>query len=322
MQILTVTLNPALDEAVSLEELVLGDRNRCSLDSLDPGGKGVNASRVIRRLERETLAVGFAGGVTGAWLREKLEAESVPHEFYEVAEPTRINIMIYERDARRRSRLYLPGARVSEDRLAEIERRLAGVPAGGVVILAGSIPPGLSFATYRSLVQSLKRRGVRTIVDTSGAPFVAALTASPTLVKPNVEEAAELLQRPLRDDNDVLGAAHELQAMGAECVVISQGAEGAIGVDGAGAWKATPPQIVARSTVGSGDSMVAGLAIALNEFGSLEEGLRLGTATGAATAMVAGTRLCDARDVYALLDGVRVTPLKSRARTLTRAAED
>jgi 1-phosphofructokinase family hexose kinase len=311
--ILSVTLNPALDEAVSLDTLVLGDRNRCSLDSLDPGGKGLNASRVIHRLGRETLATGFAGGVTGAWLREKLDAERVPHAFYEVEEPTRINIMIYERDTGRRSRMYLPGAHVTEEGLAQLTSRLAAVPSGGVVIIGGSIPPGLPPTVYRDVIRLLRQRAVQTILDTSGAPFLAALAAAPALVKPNVEEAAELLGRPLRCDGDVLAAAHELRSMGAERVVISQGAEGAIGVDAGGAWKAVPPRVEARSTVGSGDSMVAGFAIALNEGGSLAEGLRLGTATGAATAMVPGTRLCQAQDVAALLEEVKISRLAAAA---------
>jgi 1-phosphofructokinase family hexose kinase len=299
-------LNPALDEAVALETLVLGHKNRCSLDSLDAGGKGINASRVIHRLSRDTIALGFAGGVTGELLRQKLDDEAVPHQLWDVPEATRVNIMIYERRSGRRSRLYLPGPQVHPMRLVDLEMRLDALLPGSVVVFGGSVPPGLPATVYRDLIRLVKPHGIRTIVDASGEALAAALDAAPELIKPNVSEASELLERSLPDDAAVLAAARELRARGAEHVVISQGERGAIGVNAAGAWKAVPPKIHARSTVGSGDSMVAGLAIALDEGQPLIEGLRLGTATGAATAMIPGTRLCRAQDVQTLLGAVTI----------------
>lgn len=310
--ITTVTLNPALDEAVALDELVPGAINRCDLDALDPGGKGINASRVARRLGRATLAMGFAGGPTGEMLRADLDAEGVPHDFVTVAEPTRLNVMIYERGSGRRSRLYLPGPHVDAAALAALRERLLAVPRATVVV-GGSLPPGLAAETYRELVAALVARGARTIVDAAGAALRAALAAGPALVKPNVEEASELLGRALDGDDDVLAAALELRARGARYAVVSQGGDGAIGAGPDGCWKALPPPVLARSTVGSGDSMVAGLAIALDEGRGLDDGLRLGTACGAATAMTAGTHLCRAEDVERLLPRVRIVPIAARS---------
>jgi 1-phosphofructokinase family hexose kinase len=312
-RITTVTLNPALDEAVALESLVLGGKNRCSLDALDPGGKGVNASRVISRLGRSTIALGFAGGLTGDFLREKLQAEGVSHRFVTVAEATRVNIMIYEYHDGRRSRLYLPGPTIAQSCLRELELQLDAVEPGSVVIFGGSVPPGIPASVYRDLIRRLKSNGVQSVVDTSGAALAAALEAAPAIIKPNVEEASELLGRALPDDDAVLAAAREFQSMGAQRVVISQAAAGAICVEGSNAWKAVPPAVQSRATVGSGDSMVAGLAIGLDENCSITEGLRLGTAAGAATAMVSGTSLCRARDVAALLPRVTVGELTAVA---------
>lgn len=285
---------------------MLGGINRCTLSTLDAGGKGLNASRVIRRLGRETIALGFVGGVTGAMLRAALDDERVQHAFDDVAELTRINVMVYERASARRSRLYLPGARVEPERLADLHVRLGQARAGGVVILGGSLPPGLPESTYFDLVTWLRERGVRAVVDASGAALARVLEAKPALIKPNVEEAEEVLGRRIAGDADALEAARELRRRGAEAVVISQGADGAIGVDADSAWKALPPAIVARSTVGSGDSMVAGLAIALDEACGLDEGLRLGTAAGAGTAMTPATHLCRREDFDLLLPQVRV----------------
>ncbi len=307
--ILTVTLNAAVDEAVSVDEFVLGGSNRCRLDALDAGGKGLNASRVMHRLGRATIALGFVGGVTGQMVRARLDEERVLHAFDDVPELTRLNVMIYERSGGRRSRLYLPGATVTPDRLQSLKTRLAQAPSGALVAFGGSLPPGLPETTYRDLVLWLAERGVRSVVDTSGAALDAVLEARPLLIKPNVEEACECLGREIRNDGDAVEAAQRLRARGAVNAVISQGADGAIGAGPEGCWKAIAPSVTARSTVGSGDSMVAGLAIALDESGSLAEGLRLGTAAGAATAAVPGTQLCDPGEIERLLPLVVVTPI-------------
>lgn len=221
--ITTVTLNPALDEAISLDRFALGGVNRSSLDALDPGGKGVNASRVIARLGRETLALGFVGGVTGNLLREKLDAEALLHAFDEVEELTRLNVMIYERAGGRRTRLYLPGPHVPAAKLDLLKARLEQVPSGAYVVFSGSVPPGLLATIYRDLMLSLNARGVHSIIDTSGEALASVLEAHPALIKPNVEEAAELLGREIEDDDAVIEAAHELCRRGARRVVISQG---------------------------------------------------------------------------------------------------
>jgi 1-phosphofructokinase family hexose kinase len=304
----TVTLNPAIDEALTIDELVLGGVNRCGLSFVDVGGKGVNASRVIHRLGRETVALGFVGGITGAMVRSRLDEEGVEHAFDDVEQMTRINVMLYERAKVRRSRIYLPGARVEAARLADLKMRLQQFRER-IIVFGGSLPPGLPETTYYDLVRWLRERGVRSIVDTSGTPLAQVLAAGPALVKPNVDEAAEVLGRAIVTDDDALSAALELRRLGAESVVISQGADGAVGASAEGTWKAIPPALVARSTVGSGDSMVAGIAIAFNEGNGLAEGLRLGTAAGAGTAMTPHTHLCERTDFERLLPLVTLRSL-------------
>ncbi|HEY6958635.1 MAG TPA: 1-phosphofructokinase [Candidatus Limnocylindria bacterium] len=304
--IATVTLNPAVDEAISTDELVLGAQNRVGLDGLDPGGKGLNASRVIARLGRETLALGFVAGVTGALLRTWLDDEGVRNAFDDVGGLTRVNVMAYERANGRRTRIYLPGARVEPGDLASLVARLDALDRGTVVVFGGSVPPGLPAAVYADLIARCGSRGLRTVLDTSGPALACALEAQPYLIKPNAEELAELIGAPVETECEIVSAAREICVRGAGAVVVSMGAAGAIGVDGTGAWHARPPRIEALSTVGSGDSMVAGLAIALAEGSGLAEGLRLGTAAGAATALQTGTRLCRSDDVARLLPDVAV----------------
>lgn len=309
--ILSVTLNPAVDEAVTIQEVVLGSINRCRLGSFDVGGKGINASRVIARLGRATIALGYVGGVTGGFIRSSLDAEGVAHAFDDVDEMTRLNVMVHEITGDRRSRFYLPGARVEPERIVSLQTRLEAANAGDVVVLGGSLPPGLPETTYADLVRWLAERGILTVVDTSGAALAHALEAGPTLIKPNVEEAGEVLGRAIEGDDEALAAAHELRRRGAQSAVISQGAAGAVAAGLGGSWKAIPPTIVALSTVGSGDSMVAGLAIALHEGSGLAEGLRLGTAAGAGTAVTPATHLCRLEDFRRLLPQVELRPLES-----------
>lgn len=307
--ITTVTLNPAVDEAIALEEIALGDINRCDLDAVDPGGKGLNASRVIARLGRRTRALGFVAGVTGELIRARLDAEGVAHAFDDVPGLTRINVMVLERRISRRTRLYLPGPRVGPADLERLRSRLAALGPGATVVIGGSVPPGLAPGVYGDLVRWLNDRGVRTVVDASGTALESALAAGPGLIKPNVEEAVALLGRQLTSDEDVLEAARALRALGAEHVVISQGARGAIGVDAAGAWKVRGPAVLVRTTVGAGDSMVAGLAIALDEGLGLAEGLRIGTAAGTATCAVPGTQLGSRDEIERLLPRITVEPI-------------
>ena len=311
--ITTVTLNPAVDEAISIDAMAVGALNRCDLDAVDPGGKGINASRVVARLGGRTLALGLVAGVTGALVRERLDAEGVPNAFDQIGGLTRINVMLLERRQARRTRLYLPGPRATLADLERVRARLARCSAGDIVVLAGSVPPGLPLSVYGELVEWLHTRGVRAIVDASGQALESALLARPELVKPNVEEAEELLGRAIVDDGDALAAAGALRSLGADRVVISQGAHGAIGLDASGAWKVRAPAIFARSTVGAGDSMVAGLALALASGEGLAEGLRLGAAAGAATAMVPGTQLCAADEVARLRSRIAVEPLGAAA---------
>jgi 1-phosphofructokinase len=302
-------MNPALDEAISIGHVDMGEINRCALDALDPGGKGINASRVIKRLGRSTSALGFAGGVTGSVLRARLDEEGVPNELIEVPGFTRINVMLFEGDSRRRTRFYLPGPAVDSDHLALLRGMLEKVEPGPVVVLGGSLPPGIPDDAYAMLCSWLQARGSEVIIDASGSALRAALATKPLLIKPDLEEAQELLGRELQTEAQIVAAATELLTQGPRNVVISCGAHGAIGVGPDGCWKATPPKVIARSTVGSGDSMVAGLAIAFAERRGLVEGLRLGSAAGAATAMLAGTHLANLDDIERLLPAVELSEL-------------
>lgn len=304
--IYSVTLNPTLDESLSVDTLEIAATNRCSFSALEPGGKGINASRVIHRLGRGTLAFGIAGGVSGGFLSSALDNEGVPHDFEIIDGFTRVNIMVFETGSHERTRFYLPGPTVTRAALMAIAHRLEVAVPGEIVIFGGSLPPGLPTETYAELMVRLHDRGVRCIIDSEGSALAAAIEANPVLVKTNVDVAEELLGRRLQTIDALVDAGYELLQRGAQHAVISRGDAGAIGVGPEGAFNVRPSSLYTSRAVGSGDSMTAGMAIAFNEGMSFENALRWGSAAGTATSMTQGTKLCDPRDVYRSIPGVRV----------------
>lgn len=308
--IVSLTFNPAVDKTVFVDRLALGKVNRVGHSQIDPGGKGINVSRVVHRLGRPTIAFGFLAGNLGAIIARALDEEGVAHRFAWVAGDTRLDVVVVDEAAGTSTKLYDRGPEIdagSVDRLlADVGRWL---PAARVLVAAGSLPPGVSHDVYAHLLAEASRVGVPTILDADGETLRRGLAGRPALIKPNVEEAEGLLGRRLPDMAAVIAAARELQGRGARAVVISAGSRGSICATAERVLHAIPPQVERRSTVGSGDSLVAGLAIALAEGGDIADGLRLGTAAGAATAMTQGTQLGTRADVELLVPRVEVQEL-------------
>jgi len=305
--IITLTPNPSVDQTLFVHQLEVNDVNRYADSQLDPAGKGINVSRMAHRLGWPTIAFGFLGGEIGVIAERALDGEGVPHHFVFVPGQTRLNVTVVDESQRTSTSFYGPGPSVALDRLATLDGLLRfWLRAGRVLVLAGSLPPSVPDGLHAGYVRLAQAEGVVTILDADGEAFRLGVEAGPSLIKPNREEAERLLGRPLADTPAVVDGARELVARGIPMVVISLGSEGAICADSRGVWHAIPPEIESRSTVGSGDSLVAGLAVALARGDDIVEGLRLGTAAGAATAMTPGTSLGTDEEVYALLPHVRV----------------
>jgi 1-phosphofructokinase family hexose kinase len=309
--ILTLTPNPAVDETLWVEHLAIGAVEHASESQLDPAGKGVNVSRVVHRLGWPTVAFGFLGGDIGTHVERALGAEGVQHHFERVKGETRINVTIVERATGASTSIYAPGPAIDERAVAALGETLElWLRAAAVLVLAGSLPRGLAPETYRGYLRRAKELGIRTILDADGEALRHGLEAAPDLVKPNRHEAERLLGRKLPDRDAVVDGALEIASRGAGAVVVSLGKEGSICVQGKNAWLAVPPRVELRSSVGSGDSLVAGLALSFARQQPITEGLRWGSAAGAATAASPGTSLGTAADIHSLLAGVRIESLR------------
>ncbi len=305
--IITCTYNPALDQTLFVRQVQLGEVNRFTESQLDPAGKGVNVARMAHRLGWPTIAFGFLGGEIGLIIERALESEGVHFHFTRVPGLTRLNVTVVDQSTERATSFYGPGPRIEPSDMDRLNDLMGfWLQTGRVLVLSGSLPRGISPSEYARAITDAKARGVATILDADGEALREGLKAGPTLIKPNRREAEGLLGRSLPDLPSLVDGAREMISRGVSSVVISMGPEGAVAVDASGAWKATPLRVGHGSTVGSGDSMVAGLAVAMASGAGLHEGLRMGTAAGAATAMAPGTALGTAEQVKTLINEVKI----------------
>lgn len=260
--IITVTLNPSLDRAVDIDELRRGDVLRATSARLDPGGKGVNVSRALLANGVPSKAVVPCGGDEGGQLVRLLQAEGVDPITVPIAGRTRSNLTLAEPDGTV-TKVNEPGPALSAAEFEAVtERVLAVIGPSDWVVICGSAPPALPAGSFTSLCQRLTAAGARLAVDTSGPPLREAVDAGAALVKPNREELAEVVGRPLLSLGDVIEAAEQLRAWGAGAVLASLGADGAVLVDSDGVVSGDSPVTRPRSSVGAGDALLAGFLAA------------------------------------------------------------
>lgn len=297
--IVTLTLNPTVDLAVTTEQVRPDDKLRCSPPQRDPGGGGVNVARAASRLGADTLAVVPVGGPSGQRLRRLLEAEHLPLATIDIGGETRESWTVDERSSQDQYRFVLPGPPLSPD---EVDACIAAVRehAETLVVASGSLPPDVPTDTWGRLVRACAAEDCRSIVDSTGDALRAAVDAGVWLLKPNLRELSQLVGRDLEDDSQIRAAARELLGGGTEAVVVSMGAGGALLVTAEGTDHVRSPTVPIRSRVGAGDSTVAGIATALLRGDDLPTAVRWGVAAGAAAVMTDGSELCRGEDTERL----------------------
>ncbi len=275
--ITTITLNPALDRTVTIPKFTTGAVNRVEHISDRPGGKGINVAAALAGQGQGVAALGFLGRDNEAPFKAFFSARGIEDRCLRLPGQTRVGIKISDPVRNETTDINFPGLMPSPGDLDALRAQVS-VLAGGWCVLAGSLPPGVEPGIYRELIATLKTRGVRTVLDTSGQALREALGATPDIIKPNVHELEALLGRALPTEQEVIAAARELVAGGVKLVAVSRGAEGACFVTASEAVIARPPAVVVHSTVGAGDAMVAGIVAAQILRLSLSESARLATA--------------------------------------------
>ena len=278
--IYTVTLNPAIDHFVSLPSFAAGGLNRAETEAFSFGGKGVNVSRVLKELGVVSVTLGFVAGFTGEMLENGVKQNAITADFIHVAGETRVNTKIASDGEE--TELNGVGPTVSEADFSKLLCKVKELDGEDVLVLSGSLAKGLSADSYARLAAA--KDGVRVVVDTAGEPLKAALAAKPWLVKPNEAELCELC-----GEGDVQTLAEKAQAMGARNVLCSRGAAGALLLTERGEiFECEAPHGAVKSTVGAGDSLLAGFLAAIECGKSPAEALTCGVAAGSATAFSVG----------------------------------
>lgn len=279
--IYTVTLNPSIDYIVHVDALTLGQVNRMSKDIKLPGGKGINVSRILNRINHPSTALGFTGGFTGEFIKKWLDTEHIAHDFVPVKEDTRINVKLKGQTETEINGL---GPAITHQNIQDLKAQFAHLQKEDLVILSGSKPASLSATFYQELIALIEKSGARFVIDTTGQDLLAALAHRPLLVKPNNHELAELFGTTFTKLSDIFPFGKKLLTLGAEYALISMAGDGALLFTSAGIYQSNVLKRPLKNSVGAGDSMIAGF---VGEFANSHdplEAFKWGVASGSATA--------------------------------------
>ncbi|WP_163536333.1 1-phosphofructokinase [Gracilibacillus sp. YIM 98692] len=307
--ITTVTLNVAIDKSYIISELKKDEVMRVQDCKVTPGGKGLNVARIVKLCGEDVLATGFIGGHAGAYVKEMLDEQQIPNNFVHTASETRTCINVLDEEGNSTEFLE-PGASVSDKDIEGFLKKFEQIiDESEVITISGSTPRGVETDIYAKLIQMVKQKNKKVILDTSGDLLKESITAEPSIIKPNTDEVQNLLS--VSDDNweKFVDEAKQLQGLGIETVVISLGEKGALVVSEEGLFHGKPPRISPVNTVGSGDSMVAALAVGLKRNYSIEDMLKYAISVSTANALTMTTGSFKEEDRKKLYDQINVKRL-------------
>jgi 1-phosphofructokinase len=299
--IYTLTLNPSVDYIVEAEDIVLGSLNRSKKEAKFPGGKGINVSRVLRSMGIDSKAIGFIGGFTGRYVEEFLNREGVFTGFVKVDGDTRINIKL---KADTETEINAQGPEVSPLALGLLKEQIKQLGNGDFLVLAGSIPSSMPGTIYEEIVRIIKGTGAEVIVDAEGELLKTVLEYRPFLIKPNHHELGQFFNKDISSTDDAVFYGKKLVEAGAKNVIVSLAEKGAVYINETSAYTATVPNGEVKSSVGAGDSMVAGFLAQYLKTNNRQDAFQYSVASGSATAFSIG--LCTLEKVEQLLTEVKI----------------
>ena len=303
--IITLTVNPALDKSTHFKGLVAEQKIRCSAPRFDAGGGGINVSKAISRLGGNSLAVFTSGGPLGKILEELIAKESIAFQAVPIQTWTRESFVAVDDNTNSQYRFGFTGGEITEEEEKTFLNAITNLKSK-FIVASGSLNEGLSSDFYQKIAQIAKQSGAKLIVDTSGEALEKVLETGAYLIKPNVGELAKLIGVERLEMEEVNEAAKQIIAKGgAEIVVVSLGPQGAVLVTKDNYEFVPAPNVAKKSTVGAGDSMVGGMVWALSQNKSLKEVIRWGVACGSAATMNEGTQLFKGTDAQRLFDWLK-----------------
>ena len=301
-------MNPSLDRSASLNQVMPDAKLRCTLPKIEPGGGGINVSRAIRRLGGYSTAYFTVGGFFGQMFREILREENIDQYPFKIKENTRLNLTIFEKDSGQQYRFGMPGPEMSEQEWRNcLELIQENIKEGKYeyFVVSGSLPRNVPANFYGRLAQTAKEAGIKMIVDTSGDALIEVANEGVYLLKPNMREIAQLADHEIENEAQLQEVTQTIIERGqAKVVIVSLGAGGALLVSKEKVAHIKAPTVKIRSRIGAGDSMVAGLVLALARGKSLYQAACFGVAAGTAAVKTTGTELCRREDTEQLYEQI------------------
>ncbi len=300
-KIITITFSPCIDKSTSVATLMPEKKLQCLAPKLEPGGGGINVARAIKNLGGEALAIFPSGGYTGKFFNHLLENYNVPSVIIETKNETRENIVVFDKSTQNQYRFGMPGTLLLENEWQKCLEAVENLKDAEFIIASGSLPPGVPLNIYAQLAKIAKNIKAKFIVDTSGAALKEAVDEGVYLLKPNLGELATMVgveRILLADVEDV--AKKLIHKTKCEIMVVSLGNEGAMLVTKDETYRVSPPKVIVKSTVGAGDSMLAGIVYSLSQGFDLKKTLQYGVACGTAATINLGTELCKKEDAEKL----------------------
>jgi len=307
--IYTITLNPALDRFVVVEQLLTEDTTRILSETPYAAGKGINVSRVVRELGGQSVALGLVGGYEGLQLEGLLINAGVMADFTRISGETRTNIILCEQTKGRQYVISAKGPEVNATEIGLFYQNVNQIKDMDYLILSGSLPRGVTPNLYGQLILAGKKKKAFIVLDTDGKSLNESIEYQPTCIKPNTYELSRLAERELKTEQDIIGFCDKIHSKGIPYILVSRGREGLLLSSVKQKIKAVAPPVEADSTVGAGDSAVGGFVLAHSQGKDLADCVRLSCAAGTATAQTPGTELCHRTDVEAILPKVQISNL-------------
>lgn len=306
--VITLTMNPAIDLSVSVERVAPYHKLRCEAERRDPGGGGINVARVIKRMGGDVTAMYPTGGALGALLRRLVDQEGIPGLTIPISGETREDFTVLEHSTGSQYRFVLPGPHFTEQECSACLEMFGGIDGGArFVVGSGSLPPGVPDDFYGRIAQMAKEAGRKTVIDSSGPPLRAALQAGVYLVKPSLNEFRLLMGDPLERETDWIRTCRFLVDKGrTEVVALTLGDQGALLVTRDRVLRAPALPIKPVSIVGAGDSFLGAMIWSLASGHPMETAFRYGMAAGSAALLMPGTELCLREDVERLVNDVEL----------------
>jgi 6-phosphofructokinase 2 len=303
--IYTITLDPALERTLDVEEFIYDDVNNIVSEDRQAGGKGIDVSRVIKELGGYSVALGFVGGYNGHEIEGRVVNEGIACDFTVTKGESRNNIVINQRKKTMQTFLSAAMTAVSPIEVSAFYSRIKAIPRESYVVMVGPISGGLTENFWAQLITVMKEKDIKVILDADGQALKRGVDAGPFLIKPNVHELSRLTDRSVREVDEILKEA-EPYLEKVENLAVSMGPRGAVGISKRERIFVAPPKVDVKSSAGAGDALIGGLVFALNEGRDFRDALALGVACGTASTLNPGCASCSRSDVYEILEQILV----------------